>query len=216
MFVKLTEEELAHEEWRDITEFTGYQVSNMGRIRSLDRIVSYTNKLGKEVKLTISGQIISLRQHKRDKYLKLRIRNNSKRIVLSVHRLVAKAFLPNPNNLYTINHKDEDRTNNKVTNLEWMSIKDNDNYGRRNTNIRKARLKQYKDIKFAKAIDNIVINVYDDILKIKDENKTIVYKYLYAACMEHKQYKGYYWYIINDEQYKRLSDELSIIQWPKL
>lgn len=54
-----------------------------------------------------------------------------------IHRLVAEAFIPNPDNLPQINHKDEDKTNNAVSNLEWMSAIDNNNYGTRNERIAK-------------------------------------------------------------------------------
>lgn len=52
--------------------------------------------------------------------------------LFKIHRLVAKAFIPNPNNKSEVNHKDEDKTNNCLTNLEWITRKDNLNYGSRN------------------------------------------------------------------------------------
>ena len=59
----------------------------------------------------------------------------------SVHRLVAIAFLPNPDNLPEVNHRDEDKINNSVENLEWCDGKYNVNYGTRNDRIRDTRLK---------------------------------------------------------------------------
>ena len=56
-----------------------------------------------------------------------------------VHRLVAKAFIPNPDNLPCINHKDEDKLNNCVDNLEWCDHKYNDNYGTRNKRVSKTK-----------------------------------------------------------------------------
>ena len=62
--------------------------------------------------------------------------------MLKVHRLVATAFIPNPNNLKTVNHKDEVKTNNEISNLEWMSIKDNLNYGTHNKRMAESLSKQ--------------------------------------------------------------------------
>ena len=109
-----------NEIWRDIEGYEGlYQVSNCGRVRSL--------KFGKErilnpVKIG-SG------------YLQVGLYKNEKQKKFKVHRLVAKAFIPNPNNLPEINHRDEDKTNNKVVNLEWCSSKYNINYGTRNQRV---------------------------------------------------------------------------------
>lgn len=66
---------------------------------------------------------------------------NGKRKFFTVHRLVALAFIPNPNNLPTVNHKDENKINNHVSNLEWATIKDNDNYGTRNERMARSKKK---------------------------------------------------------------------------
>lgn len=67
----------------------------------------------------------------------------------SIHRLVAITFLPNPNNLETVNHKDEDKTNNCVENLEWMSRGDNIRYG---TALYRMALSKYKHGKYSKLV----------------------------------------------------------------
>lgn len=86
-----------------------------------------------------SGQVWSLRRHRA---LKPKIdRYGYEVVVLSVagyshhrtvHRLVAQAFVPNPHNLATVNHINEDKVDNRAVNLVWMSVADNDNYGTRN------------------------------------------------------------------------------------
>ena len=63
-----------------------------------------------------------------------------------VHRLVAEAFIPNPQSLETVNHKDEDKHNNNVSNLEWLSGTDNLNYGTRNKRIAEAFSKQIQQL----------------------------------------------------------------------
>ena len=86
------------------------------------------------------GQIISYRFYKKGRILKPRLATNNCYMVniyfddgthryMTVHRLVATAFIPNPDNLPQVNHKDEERSNNRVSNLEWCDGKYNTNYG---------------------------------------------------------------------------------------
>ena len=92
------------EQWRDIEGFDGlYQVSNQGRVKSL--------KYGKE---KILKGVKSC-----NGYLTVGLCKDGKEVRKYIHRLVAEAFLPNPQNLPQVNHKDEDKTNNCVENLEW-------------------------------------------------------------------------------------------------
>ena len=105
------------EEWKDIKGYEGiYQISNKGRVKSLH--------YGKEK--ILSGTPI------KGGYLFINLSKNGKTKPFYIHRLVAQAFLPNPDNLPDVNHKDEDKTNNYVENLEWCSRKYNINYGNRN------------------------------------------------------------------------------------
>ena len=100
--------------WKDKKDYEEhYQVSNLGRVKSI--------KFGKE-------RILKQRQCMNGYYCVNLSKNG---IVKSyyVHRLVAEAFIPNPNNLPLINHKDECKTNNVVTNLEWCDRSYNNNYG---------------------------------------------------------------------------------------
>lgn len=71
----------------------------------------------------------------------------------TVHRLVAEAFIPNPNNLDTVNHKDEVKTNNVASNLEWLSRTDNNNYGTRNKRIAEAQINDPKKSKPVQMLD---------------------------------------------------------------
>lgn len=74
-------------------------------------------------------------------YLKVRLYKDKHQYTFLVHRLVALAFLPNPNNYPQVNHKDENKHNNDISNLEWCTVKYNANYGTRNERIRE-KLKQ--------------------------------------------------------------------------
>lgn len=103
------------ENWKAIVGYEGlYEVSDFGRVKSL--------KYGKK-KILIPGKISS-------GYLIVNLCKDGKVKHMLVHRLVAEAFIPNPQGLETINHKDEVKTNNVASNLEWMSRGDNVIYSR--------------------------------------------------------------------------------------
>lgn len=109
--------------WKDITDYEGiYQVSNLGEVRSL-------NYRG-----TGKTRIIKQDTGRRGER-KVRLYKNNKYKNFQVHRLVAIHFIPNPNKLPQVNHKDENTSNNLWTNLEWCTSKYNCNYGTRNRRI---------------------------------------------------------------------------------
>lgn len=112
--------EQMEEIWKDIEEYEGiYQVSSLGR-----------------VKRVTTGRILKSGKN-RGGYLYI---NLCKQGVVSnkrIHRLVAQAFIPNPENKSDINHIDEDKTNNTVTNLEWTTRKENLNHGTHNDRVSK-------------------------------------------------------------------------------
>lgn len=104
--------------WKDVVGYEGlYQISNYGILRSLK------DKNG-------VARIRNLKYQKNTKgYFITRIYKNRTGKTVTIHRLVATAFIPNPHNYPMINHKDEDKTNNCVWNLEWCDAKYNANYG---------------------------------------------------------------------------------------
>ena len=107
------------ESWKDITGLEGrYQVSNLGRIKSLDRIVNNGSGIWNR-----RGSI--LRPQKRKGYLSINLPAGEIFKTKSIHRLVALAFIPNPLNLLEINHKDGIKENNHIDNLEWITSSEN-------------------------------------------------------------------------------------------
>lgn len=99
------------EEWRDIEGFDGfYQVSNTGKVRSCCN--------GGRVGGKGEWRLRALSAN-HDGYLKVRLEQGGKDLTKRVHTLVAEAFLPNPHGYNTVNHKDGNKTNNVVDNLEW-------------------------------------------------------------------------------------------------
>ena len=116
------------ETWKTIAGYEGlYQVSNLGRVKSLNY-----NHTGIE-------RILMSRKN-RGGYLYVNLHKDGHYKTITVHRLVATAFIPNPNNMKTVNHKDEVKTNNVASNLEWMSQKDNNNYGTHNKRASEAKI----------------------------------------------------------------------------
>lgn len=112
------------EVWKDIKGYEGkYQASNLWRIRSLN----YARR--KQIRVLKPGI------EKTRGYLSVTLLNKGKQKTKPVHRLVALTFIPNPNNLPQVNHKDENKLNNCVDNLEWCNAKYNCNYGNRNIKI---------------------------------------------------------------------------------
>ena len=104
------------EEWRTIEGYEGlYEISNFGRVKSLPRYVN--NHTGQ---LLVKEKIIKQQKnHKGYATVTLGNKKSGNKKTMFVHRLLAKAFIPNPNNLPQINHIDGDKLNNKINNLEW-------------------------------------------------------------------------------------------------
>lgn len=110
--------------WKDIPRYIGYyQASNLGKIKSIER--NGTKKGGRILKPVLA----------KNGYLVMTLRANGIKRVEKVHRLIAETFLSNSNNLPQVNHKDENKENNYVDNLEWCTQKYNINYGNRNKKV---------------------------------------------------------------------------------
>ena len=145
-----------NEIWKDIEGYEDlYQVSNYGRVKAL------INKRHKEERIRRFG-INKLG------YCQVELSKNGSTKIYLVHRLVALAFIPNPNNLPCVNHKDENPSNNNVGNLEWCSYKYNSNYGTSKRRI-SSKLKNHPNLsktilQFTK--DNDFIAEYPSISEI--------------------------------------------------
>lgn len=142
-----------HEEWRDIKGYEGhYQVSNLGKVKSLDKYVAHSRNKNYRTSFR-KGKIISCNDNGRG-YLQVHLYKDGKknRKVKYIHRVVAEAFLENPNAYRFVNHKDLDKSNNSVCNLEWCSHLQNVHHAIRNgrtvLNKRRIAVDLYKDGEF--------------------------------------------------------------------
>ena len=122
--------------WCPVVGYEGlYEVSSLGRVKSLTR-----TKKGKCGSIVGVPERILKYKTDRDGYLSVTLSAKNKRKMFRVHRLVAETFIPNPDNLPQVNHKDENPANNTVENLEWCSVSYNINYGNRNKKVSIAEL----------------------------------------------------------------------------
>ena len=147
------------EEWKD-TEYIGYKVSNLGRIK---------NEQGKILKTQIRKGYCDVGLH---------IEGQRQPKIVKVHRLVAKAFIPNPNNYPLVNHKDENKQNNRVDNLEWCTQKENMEYmsylGRSDktkewiNKIQKSNSKYYKPV-VQKDFNGKIIKIFPRLNAVSED-----------------------------------------------
>lgn len=116
-----------NEEWRDVKGYEGlYQVSNFGRVKSLDYYQKNPQK--KSTKLSLFKEKVLKQCHDKDGYCYISLAKKEKAKTARVNRLVAQSFIPNPKNLPCTNHIDNDRTNNSIGNLEWVTVAENNKH----------------------------------------------------------------------------------------
>lgn len=164
------------EVWKNIKNYEGlYQISNYGNIKNFKN-----NKI-------ISGY------YDKDGYKRICLykkeNNKEKRYYPFIHRLVAQAFIPNPNNYPIINHKNEIKDDNIVSNLEWCTIKYNNNYGNRNKKIREKRIKKVAQY----SLDMKLIKKYNSITEASKEANASTSQISKCCKGKFKTAKGYKW-----------------------
>ena len=161
--------------WKDIEGFEGlYQVSNLGRTKRL-----YKNDKEKILKPFSN----------KDGYLRVNLCKEGKSKQSKVHRLVAKAFIPNLDNKSQVNHRDENKSNNKVENLEWVTSKENINYGTRTERMAKSQSRPIYGI-------NIKTNERIEFPSTMEAQRNGFDQGNIVKCLKgrRKSHKGYKWY----------------------
>lgn len=111
--------------WKPIRGYVGlYEVSNFGRVRSVNRIIVRSDGKIKRFR----GMLLKFSKINSG-YLTVTLSKDGKEKQYLIHRLVAETFIPNPKHLSQVNHKDENKLNNRLSNLEWCTERYNTNYG---------------------------------------------------------------------------------------
>ena len=172
---------MSAEVWRDISGYEGYyQVSNFGRVRRV-------------------GKALIKPQNNGNGYLTVGLSKNGRVKKAFIHRLVAQAFVDNPNGCNVVNHLDEDRTNNKADNLEWTTLTDNFKYGsaqrraRANWNAsRESHINNRRVLIRCVELDRVFCGIVDakQALNIKGYN--------ISSCIHgrRKRAYGYHWELV--------------------
>lgn len=174
---------MIEEQWLDIPGYEGlYQISNFGRVKSF---------YFKNPRI--------LKPHKVKGYSNVELYKNKKKKQFYIHRLVMENFCPIENmNVLDVNHKDEDKSNNHISNLEWMTHKDNLNYGSR---AEKARMKmQGKNSSRSKKVRCIEKNVIYEALREAERQLGIPATNISKACKgKIKTAGGYHWEYVEEK-----------------
>ena len=176
--------------WKDIDGFDNiYQVSNLGKVRSKDRIVvAWNNTKNDYSSKRIKGKI--LKQSIRNGYYSVTL--TKERISCSVHRLLATTFIDNQENKETVNHKDGNKLNNHLSNIEWATYKENTQHAIQ-THLKK---NSYNDKKvFMNTLDGEKIREFESLTKaaifLGDSNKK---KHICSVCKGKRNTAyGYKW-----------------------
>ena len=180
--------------WKPVVGYEGfYEVSNIGKVRSLARIVECNDGRKRKIKDRIlkgssySGGYSGVTLHK-DGCTKS----------VNIHRIVAEAFVPNPLEKEEVNHKDENPSNNHASNLEWVTHKENINYGTRTERARETTTKlQGKAVQqFSK--DGKLVAEYESLSAAGNATGTHVPNILKCAKGIYKTAGGYIWKYKNE------------------
>lgn len=142
--------------WKDIVGYEGmYQVSNFGNVRSVEREIEQLDRMGNPCKMVYKGRVLKPSKRKNG-YLCATFSKNNLLHRENIHRIVAKTFIPNPDNKPQVNHKDSNKENNRVDNLEWV-----DNSGNQKHAFKYGGQKSLRgeNAPWAKLTDEIVLEI---------------------------------------------------------
>lgn len=200
------------EVWKDINGFEGiYQISNLGRVKSLARLSIQKHPIDEKIlKTALAG---NTRRNKDYGYLEVSLYKDGQRYHRKIHRLVAEAFVDNPCNYKEVDHIDGDKLNNHYTNLRWVTRQQNQsnpllveklrqcNIGKKQSeeSIRK-RCQRIAVIK-----DGVILHIFDSYKDLDENSEAIIGVKLWniyarqCAVGKRKMYKGFQYKLIDKE-----------------
>lgn len=147
---------MKNEIWKDVVGYEGlYQVSSLGRVKSYARLVKCKSGYRKQPSKILTNCFDG-------SYYHVTLFRDSKRKMVLVHQIVAIAFIPNPQNKKTINHKDGNKLNNKVENLEWATYSENILHAFR-TGLNVAQTTHYRGVRVYKYVDKSFVGEYSSL-----------------------------------------------------
>lgn len=176
-------DDLDGEIWKDVKNYEGmYQISNMGRLKSLPRVIPQDGN-----DRVMYGNLMSSVRDNGNGYINVYLSNGELGYdVKYVHILVAEHFIDNPENKFTVNHKDANKKNNKLENLEWATQKEQMEHVKDNNLMKKDRVNY---------TDEQIISIYTDFVYNKYTKKYIFEKYgvskTYLGNLKRKTHRKY-------------------------
>ena len=189
---------LEGEEWRDVVGYEGiYMVSNYARVISIKTDIE--DKLRTRTK---EPKLISVQQVLRNNklYNNVRLYKNKKSRLLYLHRIVAEAFIPNPNNYPEVDHLDRNGLNNIPNNLRWCTHKENQN----NINTKSAMVTSHLNVQYqtrwkpvVQLRDGNIVKVYQRMMDAESDGFSHV-GIIHVIKGKSKQHKGYQWMYLSD------------------
>jgi len=179
------------EVWKPISGYEGlYEVSTLGRVKRVGGKVTHANRWGGISSYQIADRLRTLKANSANGYVYVMLSSGGTARNKRVHRLVAEAFIPNPDNKPYVNHIDGDKTNNSVDNLEWVTARENVLHSRDvlHTNYAKGcPITHRKNQKPIVRDDGVVYGSVKELLESGEATKTI-YGHLKGR---RKSYKGH-------------------------
>ena len=174
-----------NEIWKPVIEFEGlYEVSNLGRVKSLRYRGSHTKN---DVLAPVTGP---------HNYKQVHLHKDKEISTRYIHRLVAQAFIPNPDGLPEINHMDENPANNHVDNLEWCTSKYNKNYGHRAEKMAAAKVGRFRGENAAKRTPVVCVETgkHYPTMRMAADDVGCSYSKISLCCSgKRKTTGGYHW-----------------------
>lgn len=185
IYKNLSLEDLSNEIWKDIPGYEGfYQISNMGRVKGLERTIVYKNNYVHKYESKVKKQKIT-----EDGYLRVGLNKSNNQKWITVHRLVALAFIPNPNNKETVNHINENKKDNRVENLEWMTRIENQSYGTARERATKSKSKKVLQL----TTNGELVKEWSSAVEAEKTGK-FSNSHICSCCKgRRKTHKGYIW-----------------------